>query len=135
MVKMRRGQSRSFNNWLRVRVIAQGLTIIAIVAGTYSLGSKDSKDKQLENALKAREAKMEKEKEAFEERIKEAEETYNLENPGKIVRETKTVGAKELPAAAVPSPVSRTSWWGWGGNKPKNSTPESSTTVDSDKKS
>ncbi|OAX37341.1 hypothetical protein K503DRAFT_693522, partial [Rhizopogon vinicolor AM-OR11-026] len=49
MVKMGPGNSQSLNNWLRVRVIAQGATIAAVCAGTYAMGStvgKDTKQKR-----------------------------------------------------------------------------------------
>ncbi|KAI0044005.1 hypothetical protein FA95DRAFT_1478227, partial [Auriscalpium vulgare] len=36
MVKMRKGQQHSFNNWLRVRILAQGLTVAAVVGGSWA---------------------------------------------------------------------------------------------------
>ena len=38
MVRMRKGDAKSFNHWLRMRVVFQGLTIAAVCAGTYSFG-------------------------------------------------------------------------------------------------
>jgi hypothetical protein len=92
MVKMRRGQARSFNNWLRVRVIAQGLTISAIVIGAYSLGQRntgvdvESGKMPVEAELeKKREDKREKEKREFEGRLRTAERAHQVEvaNAGK----------------------------------------------------
>ncbi|EED82831.1 predicted protein, partial [Postia placenta Mad-698-R] len=38
MVKMRRGEAKAVNYWLRARVLTQGLTIAAIVGGSYAYG-------------------------------------------------------------------------------------------------
>jgi len=88
MVKMRRGESRSFNNWLRVRVIAQGLTIAAVVAGTYSFGFRaeaGSKGQAEADLEKRREEKVGKERAEFEGRLKMAEELHRAEDAGKVV--------------------------------------------------
>ena len=78
MVKMRRGQSRSFNNWLRVRVLAQGVTICAVVLGTYSLGRRAVGGDPVEVDLQRRkEEKMERDRLAFEERLKSAVEVHD----------------------------------------------------------
>ncbi|KAG6889650.1 hypothetical protein C0995_015766 [Termitomyces sp. Mi166 len=69
MVKMRRGQSKSFNQWLRVRVAAQGLTVVAICAGTWS--SMRSKDKAS--------AAVDGERKEFEERLRGAEQAHEAE--------------------------------------------------------
>ncbi|KAF8655732.1 hypothetical protein AX16_002969 [Volvariella volvacea WC 439] len=83
MVKMRRGQSKSFNNWLRVRVAAQGLTVVAIVAGTYNLGARREegslKTMSEADTERAAQEKAERERLAFEDRLKEAEITHELE--------------------------------------------------------
>ncbi|KAG5644028.1 hypothetical protein DXG03_009243 [Asterophora parasitica] len=87
MVKMRRGQSHSFNQWLRVRVAAQSLTIVAIVAGTYSLRPKavnTASDPTLvgndADAERRRQEKIAKEHAEFEERLKGAQEAHALES-------------------------------------------------------
>jgi len=87
MVKMRRGESRSFNHWLRVRVAAQGLTIGALVLGTYSLrdqgqerefiGSQNDADVE-----RRREEKIAKDRMEFEGRLKEAEAAHEFERTG-----------------------------------------------------
>jgi len=75
---MRRGESRSFNHWLRARVVAQGLTIVAIVAGSYVIErqNRDANKTQLEvNATR----KVERERMEFEERLKAAEASHGAE--------------------------------------------------------
>ncbi|GLB39789.1 putative hypoxia induced protein conserved region [Lyophyllum shimeji] len=86
MVKMRRGQSQSFNHWLRVRVAAQGLTIVAIVVGAQAFRPKDAEapggDAGSMNDVDAERRRMEKlarEKDEFEERLRGAEEAHELE--------------------------------------------------------
>lgn len=82
-VKMRRGQSQSFNKWLRVRVVAQGLTIVAICAGTWSMRPKDhlaaSSSSVDADAERRRAEKMAREKNEFEERLRGAEEAHQAE--------------------------------------------------------
>ncbi len=69
------GESKSMNRWMRVRVIAQGATIAAIVGGSYFY-----KDKQQQpNAITTAEEAKTKEKLEFEARMRAAEETHALE--------------------------------------------------------
>ncbi|PSR75665.1 hypothetical protein PHLCEN_2v8956 [Hermanssonia centrifuga] len=68
-------ESMSMNRWMRVRVIAQGATIAAIVGGSYFY--KD-KQQQPDAITTAEETKM-KEKLEFEARMRAAEETHALE--------------------------------------------------------
>jgi hypothetical protein len=121
MVKMRRGEARSFNNWLRVRVVAQGLTICAIVLGTYSLGQRnagidpESGRTPVEADLeRRREEKMDKEKREFEGRLKMAEDAHRAEVAGlsAVKGEPGSGGARErleerMRAGAKSSPVER----------------------------
>ncbi|KAG5351449.1 hypothetical protein E4T56_gene12640 [Termitomyces sp. T112] len=86
MVKMRRGQPHSFNQWLRVRVAAQGLTILAICAGTWSMRSRDPLAASSSSAPavdvdveRRRLDKMAKEKKEFEERLRGAEQAHQAE--------------------------------------------------------
>jgi len=82
--KMRAGKSTSMNYWLRARVVLQGLTLVALVAGSIALQKK--KDTQIsdigaaEGGLPRNEAatelRLEKkilEKQEFEERLKDAQ--------------------------------------------------------------
>ena len=127
-VKLRRGESQKFNYWLRMRVAAQGLTIVALVAGTWSLRPKDNEspvadvtatrnDMDLE---RRRLEKIAKEKEEFEERLKGAERAAGIEAQLRARR-------KEMDPAAAADPMtqqsssgstpsegsSRTQWWRW----------------------
>jgi hypothetical protein len=77
MVKMRRGQSRSFNNWLRVRVLAQGVTICAVVLGTYSLGRRAVGNPVEADLQRRKEEKLERDRQEFEERLKSAVEVHD----------------------------------------------------------
>lgn len=90
MTKLRKGQSASLNRWLRVRVVAQGFTIVAVAAGSWMYGSqKGSISHQDEAAANAQE-KAKEERASFEERLKVAEETHRIESQlttGKVARE------------------------------------------------
>ena len=76
--KLRKRQSKDMNYWLRARVIAQGLTIAAVVAGAWMMGqtkpqidkSAREQDEMLAGLQKRRE---------FEERLRNAEENHRLE--------------------------------------------------------
>ncbi|KAF8065106.1 hypoxia induced protein conserved region-domain-containing protein [Lyophyllum atratum] len=127
MVKMRRGQSHSFNHWLRVRVAAQGLTIVAIVAGTYSMRNKDvgaSSDPTLtRNDVDVEQRRLEKvarEKDEFEERLRGAEEAHDLESELRKARRngrepTNPGSASEARDTNTGSARSSGGWMGWLG--------------------
>ncbi|KAG2128258.1 hypoxia induced protein conserved region-domain-containing protein, partial [Suillus clintonianus] len=80
VVKMRRGDSQSLNNWLRVRVIAQGATIAAVCAGTYvmssNVGDETKQTRQLDEIQAHREARAGRERKEFEDRLKDAEKQW-----------------------------------------------------------
>ncbi|KAG0699173.1 hypoxia induced protein conserved region-domain-containing protein, partial [Suillus ampliporus] len=80
VVKMRRGDSQSLNNWLRVRVIAQGATIVAVCAGTYvmssNVGDETKQTRQLDEIQAHREARAGRERKEFEDRLKDAEKQW-----------------------------------------------------------
>lgn len=100
MTKMRRGQSQSLNHWLRIRVIAQGLTIVAVVAGSYAYGqTKSQKEAQAAQEEQERILIAAREKREFEERLKSAEEAHDAE--------MRLMQAKASSA------------WGWGWEKEK----------------
>ncbi|RDB19713.1 Respiratory supercomplex factor 1, mitochondrial [Hypsizygus marmoreus] len=146
MVKMRRGQSQSFNHWLRVRVAAQGLTIVALVAGTYSMRPKDEQtiaaglvgeDSTLtRNDVDVERRRLEKvarEKEEFEQRLKGAEEADEFE---RVLRARRSGGGGAGPASVSETGEkgSWTKWLGWGrGSSTDNS--KSSKDRDESKKS
>ncbi|KAG1886742.1 hypoxia induced protein conserved region-domain-containing protein [Suillus subluteus] len=79
-LKMRRGDSQSLNNWLRVRVIAQGATIAAVCAGTYAMnsnvGDETRQTRQIDEIQAHREARAGRERKEFEDRLKDAEKQW-----------------------------------------------------------
>ncbi|THH27208.1 hypothetical protein EUX98_g6970 [Antrodiella citrinella] len=80
-IKLSRGNSKSLNYWLRARLIFQGLTIAAVVGGTYVYGqTKQQKEEQARrDALQAEHEKLQ-ETRAFEERLKAATEAHAAES-------------------------------------------------------
>jgi len=127
-VKMRRGDSQSLNNWLRVRVIAQGATIAAVCAGTYALGSTTGEEtkqtRQLDEIHAHREARAGRERKEFEDRLKDAEKQWK-ETQGPSRKDLNTSIAKGVSTSKMspavedqisPSPPSRagSSWWKFG---------------------
>ncbi|KAF8497547.1 hypoxia induced protein conserved region-domain-containing protein, partial [Russula emetica] len=76
MTKMRKGQSHSLNNWLRVRIVAQGFTIAAIVVGSWTYGT--SRPRPELDATAALD-KAAQERVAFEERLRLAEKVTRAE--------------------------------------------------------
>jgi hypothetical protein len=129
MFKLRRGQSQSFNYWLRARVAAQGLTIVALVAGTYSIRPKKEEEQYSADAEAERRRleKAAKDKEEFEERLRGAEEAYAVEK--ELMK--KTTPSQSTPHAEAENPAassSKGSWLGlWRGSS-------SSTSSDTNKK-
>ncbi|EIW79741.1 hypothetical protein CONPUDRAFT_16626, partial [Coniophora puteana RWD-64-598 SS2] len=82
-VKMRKGDSRSFNHWLRARVAAQALTVAFVCAGAWSLSKErdpeSSKTRQLDEIAVHREERIARERSEFEGRLKEATQAYESE--------------------------------------------------------
>ncbi|KAJ8495279.1 hypothetical protein ONZ45_g1789 [Pleurotus djamor] len=116
MYKMRQGDSRSFNRWLRVRVIAQGLTVAAMVGGTYTLGARNlqaSRAEEEQERIRRAEEKREEERRGFEERLRDAEEAHRAE----------MAFVEAENAATAPSPTKQSkSWSEWlGRGGPKGS--------------
>ncbi|KAK0484718.1 hypothetical protein IW261DRAFT_1458319 [Armillaria novae-zelandiae] len=76
----RKGNQRQLQLWMRARVLAQGLTVVAIVWGFYRL-QQDSVKYNEKIALEVAMVDEEKAREraAFEERLREAEVTYEAE--------------------------------------------------------
>jgi len=122
MFKLRRGQSQSFNYWLRARVAAQGLTIVALVAGTYSLRPKQGDNDAVLSAAAAdaernRLEKAAREREEFEERLRDAEVAHALET--KLMKKTSPSSSSfgdepTGPGALKPPSSSWTKWLRWG---------------------
>lgn len=84
--KLRQGNSKQMNHWLRARVALQGVTIVALVAGSMQL--KKSREAEQATSQTAGQADVEREKQEFEKRLKEAEratsEEVGLVKPVKV---------------------------------------------------
>lgn len=132
-VKMRQGNSQSLNNWLRVRVIAQGATIAAVCAGTYVMGStsgdESKQTRQLDEIRAHREARAGKDRKEFEDRLKDAEKQWKETEGVLSGRDSNTKIAKgdttspsvqgQMPQSASSRPsASWSGWfkWPWGGS-------------------
>jgi hypothetical protein len=85
-VKMRAGKSKSMNYWLRARVVIQGVTLVALVAGSLVLQKRrngiDAAELPRNEATTelSREKKRTLEQQEFEERLKGAEAAAEQEN-------------------------------------------------------
>lgn len=118
-VKLRKRDSKNMNYWLRARVIAQGLTIVALVAGSWLL---NNKQKPLDEAAQLEEELIGKQLRSreFEERLRGAEEREKLENAagagrGPLLELKKApVVAAPISAPAVSIPSEKTGSEGWG---------------------
>ena len=101
--KLRKRESTSLNTWLRVRVVMQGLTIVAVVGGSWWYGQM----KHQKEAAAAVEQERILERAAFESRLRAAEDADRLEK-------------LEMEVAAKNAAVSKGSsgwssgWWGKG---------------------
>jgi hypothetical protein len=138
MVKMKRGDSQSLNNWLRVRVIAQGATIAAVCVGTYAFSSTASEEtkqtRQLDEIRAHREARVGKERKEFEDRLKDAERQWT-ETQGAVPGKDLNTNIAKGVSASKPTPVvegqaspnspprTSSSWWsvGWLWSRPSAS--------------
>lgn len=108
--KLRRRDSVSLNNWLRVRVLMQGLTVVAVVGGSWWYGQmKHQKEAAAQVAAQEQDKLIE--RLAFENRLRAAEEADRLE------RLEEEVLVKQ--AAQRGSGGSSGSWLGgwWGSGK------------------
>ena len=94
----------TFNRWLRFRVIAQGVTVAACVAGSYVFGKEAKRKKALEDEA-AKQRDVERERARFQESLARAEEMQRLEE---------SAAQPKPPAAnAAPQSSSGSSWWSW----------------------
>jgi hypothetical protein len=110
---MRKGQSRSLNNWLRVRIVAQGFTVAAVVVGSWAYGTYRPTP-ELDTAALDKAAQ---ERVAFEERLRLAEEVTRAESglASSANGQATAAPATERPSSS-PISGSRTSWWRWYGS-------------------
>jgi hypothetical protein len=147
-IRQRQGRSTDFNVWLRWRVGLQGMTILAIVGGSYALGN--TKQQQEVRAHDEQERLIglaAKDRAAFEERLRAAEEAHAAEESIKRPLATSDMSksapagvaglrrADETsgPAGTTPAGVQRmnkesvglwdrwgpSGWWGSGNSKGK----------------
>jgi hypothetical protein len=72
----KKGESQSLNRWFRARIVFQGATIAAIVAGSYAVQKKQ--DGTPQESLSAEELKA-RERLEFEARLRKAEENHAFE--------------------------------------------------------
>lgn len=134
MVKMRRGERKSMNYWLRARVILQGATVIALVGGSYAYGNlKNQKEARAAAKQETALGEAAQERAAFEERLKAAEETTRLEEgydkddktpspPQGVSAAPAGVEVVRSPAADAPQPAQSKGFWeklGWGSSQKK----------------
>ncbi|KAI0649961.1 hypothetical protein C8Q79DRAFT_997929 [Trametes meyenii] len=96
--KLRRRDSTSLNHWLRIRVLMQGLTIVAVVGGSWWYGQM----KHQKEAAAAAENERVLERAGFEARLRAAEEADRLE---KLEQEVQT-------RMAAQSTISKGGWFG-----------------------
>ena len=82
---MRRGQPQKMNFWLRMRVLMQGLTIVAFVGGVYRLRQLEGDDRPFWNWGRADQGgkkpateEAEVERAEFRERLRKAEEAHRV---------------------------------------------------------
>ena len=115
MTKMRKGQSHSFNNWLRVRIVAQGLTVAAVVAGSWAYGSARPTPELDASATRDKAAE---ERIAFQERLRMAEEVTRAETGSASPTNAQATALPTTEPPSIPA-ASRSwrSWWGWNESK------------------
>lgn len=93
----KKGESASLNRWFRARIVFQGATIAAIVAGSYAVKKNQYGSGGAQQvSLSAEEQKL-KEREEFAARLRKAEETHEMEQAvrgGKPKEKEKGIFAK-----------------------------------------
>jgi hypothetical protein len=148
-VKMRAGKPKSMNYWLRARVVLQGVTLVALVAGSLALQRQDDaqiSDLGIEAAelprneattqLSSREKKRILEQQEFEKRLKGAEAATEQEqgigmmivkgpsvNKERREEEKKKVQTQQPDASQSPvlNEVKKSNKWGWWWSSGKSS--------------
>ncbi|KAJ3786484.1 hypoxia induced protein conserved region-domain-containing protein [Lentinula aff. detonsa] len=124
-IRLRQGNSRKFQIWLRYRVAFQAFTIFAVLGGLYKYGQANLEENQkiLEqiNQQKA-EKQLKKERAELEQRIADAAKVHEEEQSLKKPRSEASTGPPAIssPITASQSALSAKtggSWWnvfGWG---------------------
>lgn len=130
--KLRAGKSSDMNYWLRARVVLQGLTLVALLAGSMSI-QKTRKEElarlnigedglpQIDATTELlREKKKEKEKLEFEERLKEAQAATEIEEgfgrrvvKGPAVHKERREDESRPAANATIAAVKKSESWRW----------------------
>ena len=152
-VKMRAGKSKSMNYWLRARVVLQGVTLVALVAGSMVLQKR--KDAQISDlgidaaelprneatTELSREKKRILERQEFEERLKDAQAAAEQEqgigtmvvkgpSVNKERREEEKKKVQPDASQSVLNEVKKSNSWGWWSSR-KNSEQVKSSDSDS----
>jgi len=133
--KLRKRDSKNMNYWLRARVITQGLTIVALVAGSWMLGQTKP---QLDQAAAAAAqeggdadalAGRERRRAEFEERLRGAEESHRLEMSvrGGGLGEGEPEGKAAAPVVGGKSGPSFSGLSSWFGSSKKEPPPTTKT--------
>ena len=111
--KLRKRQSKDMNYWLRARVIAQGLTIAAVVAGAWMMGQTKPQIDRSAHEQDEMLAGLQRRREEFEERLKNAEENHRLEQEilnAPLSESTKTSEIRDHDAQPPQPPVAPSTW-------------------------
>ncbi|KAJ3718849.1 hypoxia induced protein conserved region-domain-containing protein [Lentinula raphanica] len=127
-IRLRQGNSRKFQIWLRYRVAFQALTIFAVLGGLYKYGQANLEENQrvMDQMNQQRAAReMERERGELEERIREAERVMEEEKAVAVTPLRRPMGGgfglESAPTSQSP-PSSSSSWWnvfGWGSSNSK----------------
>ncbi|PPQ74387.1 hypothetical protein CVT26_000938 [Gymnopilus dilepis] len=126
-VKLRQGQSKQMNYWLRARVGLQGATVVALLMGTTwgrefikeHFGDKEAIAVAEEEAKRAKEAQRERERQEFEERLRaaqlatEQEETFGVSGGKRVVGGTTTTTAETGKSEVVEAAKKSNGWRLW----------------------
>ncbi|TFK29520.1 hypothetical protein FA15DRAFT_610128 [Coprinopsis marcescibilis] len=119
-VKMRQGNSKHMNYWMRARVTLQGLTILAILAGSMAIQKKKEEEEANSELQRLRKEEMRRnEWDLFEARLRNAEQAHSEETALSAALHKQNVVAQFHQTTIRPevgtnevSPSSPTkSWW------------------------
>ncbi|KAF7762289.1 hypothetical protein Agabi119p4_8882 [Agaricus bisporus var. burnettii] len=131
-VRMRHGKSQDMQYWLRARVLFQGVTVVALLAGTVAFqaqGNRPVTDSGAESSTVAnteplRGEKREKEKAEFEARLKDAEVAHAQEQAFLSHTPPSSLAAASAPTADKQQNMEQTTSPASGDSKGKTSFPE-----------
>lgn len=142
----KKGDSKELNRWFRLRVIFQGLTVVGIVAGSFSYEAAQQRERALQEAAGTDQRTQERRE--FEARMRGAEEAHALEQAmakeqekkdepsmwqklglGRGSHKTREASVKTVPSAepsTPPSPAPAPSPPAAAGSTPSPSSPAES---------